>query len=221
MLMFSLANIAPVAGIAYYLKSSIEDRREEMENLANLSDASAYEVSERINSLCRASTNCMLIYGARILPCLPHPPASGDLVLTDDELVLNVDKTIPGTGDIFDSITAKPDTSNATPLRFVHFAVRPDSETGKELLIKSNRRMKLVYSGGFTNDIAVVLEGQATLVEDKRLRNILWRDRWGSFTNKNDYVLVKFETLAASVVSPAAHTIASIVRSPEKAWCRS
>jgi general stress protein 26 len=81
--------------------------------------------------------------------------------------------------------------------------------------------MKLVYSGGFTNDIAVVLEGQATLVEDKRLRNILWRDRWGSFTNKNDYVLVKFETLAARVVSPAAHTVASIVRSPEKAWCRS
>ena len=195
-------NAVPLAGIAYYLKSSIEERQAELERLANLAELPAKEVASRIESVCKSATQFTIVSSdSTIYPILPHAPESAPLVLTSDELIANIDKTIQGTADVFDSISASYDWSQILPLRMVHFGVSVKSALGFEISRKK-RQCTIVYTGGPMKDLCVSLKGNMTVIEDERLRRFYWRDRWGSFIPKKDgYMLIKFEPVQATIKS--------------------
>lgn len=195
-------NAVPLAGIAYYLKWSIDERQKDLENLANLVSLSPKEVASRIESICKASTQSTIITSDMdSSPVLPHMPESSPLILTSDELINNIDQTIPGTADVFDALSASYDRTNITPLRVVHFGVSAKSRLGQSISRK-NRESTLVYTGSPMRDLCVALKGTMTIVEDERLRRFYWRDRWGTFVSKkDDYLLVKFEPYQATIKS--------------------
>jgi len=195
-------NAIPLAGIAYYLKSSIEERQAELERLSNLTGLPAKEVASRIESICKSATQFTIVSADSVIfPILPHAPEAAPLVLTSDELIANIDKTIPGTSDVFDSISASYDWSQTVPLRMVHFGVSAKSVLGSNI-VRKNRKCTIVYTGGPMKDLCVSLKGNMTIIEDERLRRFYWRDRWGSFiSKKDDYVLVKFEPSEATIKS--------------------
>ena len=128
-------------------------------------------------------------------------PESALLVLTSDEIVDNVDQTIPGTADLFDSITASRDAKSSSPLSFVHFGLSKNSSIAQRLLHKKDRNMSLVYNGGALSDMSVSVTGTAMVVEDERLRRFYWRDRWASYIPRDDYILVKFVPTEARINS--------------------
>ena len=186
----------------YYLKESIDRRQEELNRVQDLLTIPAAEAVARIEAICRASTSTLLISGDHISPILPHQPESASLVLTNDEVVENIESTIPGTAALFDSITASRDQSNSKGLSFIHFGISTDSVAGKRLIEGRDRAMSVVYTGGLaSNDISVSLKGQATIVDDERLKRFYWRDRWNSWIRKEKYVLVKLLPTEAHVSS--------------------
>ena len=199
---FTLMNAIPLGAIAYYLKASIEERQAELERLSNLAGIPAKEVASRIESICKSSSQVVIVSSdSTISPIIPLAPESAPLILTSDELITNIDKTIPGTADVFDSISASYDWSQIVPLRMVHFGVPGKSSLGNEIHRKK-RQCTMVYTGGPMKDLCVSLKGNMTVIEDERLRRFYWRDRWGSFiSKKNDYLLVKFEPIEATIKS--------------------
>lgn len=202
MLSFTLMNAIPLGAIAYYIKYSIEQRQAELENLSNLRELSPKEVASRIESVCKSSTQFTLVTAdASVSPILPHAPESAPLVLTSDELITNIDETIPGTADVFDSISASYDWSQALPLRTIHFGVSGNSGLGRTVANKV-RECTIIYTGGPMRDLCVSLKGSMTVIEDERLRRFYWRDRWGTFISKKDnYLLIKFEPSQATIKS--------------------
>lgn len=218
--MFSIANLAPLGALIYYFKNSIDKRRAELEDIAHLSQGTASEIGEKINSLCRMSTQVLLIIGQEIVPCMPHLPEPSRIILTEDDVVANVDKSIPGTADVFDAITARHDSSNQIPLRYIHFGVSPHSNVGKRIAGKQDRGMSMVYSCGSSADTVIVLEGKATIIEDQRLRGYYWRDRWGSFTDRKGYLLVALEVTDARVVPASSGEVVRISRNSDGEWSR-
>lgn len=199
--MFTAANALPLAGVAYYLKSSIEDRQLELERLSDLVSLPAADAVSRMESICKSCDNSILIHGDSISPVLPHLPESESLLLSSDEVVDNIDKTIPGTAALIDSVTATRDSSTRVPFNFIHLGVSSASSIGKALLSDRNRRMTIVYNGGSINDISVIVTGTATIIEDDRLKTYYWRDRWGSYIGKESYILVKITPAELQVKS--------------------
>jgi len=165
----------------------------------------ANDAADRIASVCKTATHFTLITngGKTITPILPHSPESTRLVLSSDEVVDNIDKSIPGTVELFDAIAASRDLSDSQPLRTIHFGISSSSPVGSNLLNKKkeNRQAVVLYNGGPLSDITVSLGGSITIIEDERLRRFYWRDRWGSFVNRSDYILVKFVPSKASITS--------------------
>jgi hypothetical protein len=47
--------------------------------------------------------------------------------------------------------------------------------------------------------MSVTLTGNAVIVEDERLRRFYWRDRWASWMNRDDFLLVKLAPSEARV----------------------
>jgi len=123
--------------------------------------------------------------------------------------------------DLFDAVTASREkTDTSAPLNFVHFGVSPSSEFGKQLLDKKDRRMALVYTGGSIEDISVSVKGSAVIVEDQRLKGYYWRDRWGTFVPKTEYVLVKFVPDEATLSSLQHGDIRIVRKNGEHQWSR-
>ena len=203
-LAFLSLNVLPLAAIGYYLKSSIDERRLELSKITELVDLPANEVAARFGAICKACSNIVLMFGSQVIvPILPHPIESDALVFTTEEVISNIDQSIPGMADLFDAVTASREkTSESAPLNFIHFGVSPNSVLGKHLLQKKDRRMTLVYTGSPIEDVVVSVKGTAVVVEDQRLKAYYWRDRWGAFAAKEEYVLVKF--------SPAEATLSSL-----------
>ncbi len=195
-------NAIPIGAIAYYISRSIEQRQEELQNLSNLRELSPKEVASRIESVCKSSTQFTVVAtDSSITPILPHAPESAPLVLTSDELINNIDITIPGTADVFDSISASYDWSQSNPIRTVHFGLSSDSGLG-QLVAKKGRDSTIIYTGGPMRDLCVSLKGSMTVIEDERLRRFYWRDRWGTFISKKDnYILIRFEPTQATIKS--------------------
>jgi hypothetical protein len=123
--------------------------------------------------------------------------------LTSDEIVDNIDKSIPGTAELFDAIAATRDTKDQLPMRCIHFGLSCKSKIGANVLNNkaAHRQCTIVYTGGPLNDVSVHLRGSLTVIEDDRLRRYYWRDRWGSFMKRDDYMLVKFEPISATITS--------------------
>ena len=190
--MFTLANALPLGAVVYYLKESIETREEELKRIQDLMSIAPSDAVSRIESICRSSTSTLLAKGYVFAPIQPHFPESAPLILSTDELVANVDATIPGTAALFDSITASRDQTKSKPLSFIHFGIPSDSAIGKRLLEGKDRSASVVYAGGVAgNDVSVIVQGTATFVEDDRLRKFYWRDRWNSWINRDKFVLIK------------------------------
>ena len=189
--MFTLANVLPLAAVAYYLKRSIEERQAELERISDLSSLAPAEVAARMESISRSCSSSILIAGDSISPIIPHSPESSPLVLTTDDIVNNIDSTIPGTAGLFDSITATRDTSVSAPLSCVHFGLSAKSAPAKNLTGGKNRAMTVVYTGGPVSDVTVSVIGTATVIEDERLRRFYWKDRWAAWIGSEDYLLVK------------------------------
>ena len=200
-LLFTAANALPAGALVYYLQQSIEARQNELMRVAELLEIPPTEAVSRIESICRSSANTLLLTSEGISPILPHMPESALLVLTSDEIVDNVDQTIPGTADLFDSITASRDAKSSSPLSFVHFGLSKNSSIAQRLLHKKDRNMSLVYNGGALSDMSVSVTGTAMVVEDERLRRFYWRDRWASYIPRDDYILVKLVPTEARINS--------------------
>jgi len=201
-LFFVLGNALPLGAIVFYLKESIDRRQEELKRVGNLLSIPANEALERIDAICRSSPSALLLSGNQMTPVMPHHPEAAPLVLTNDEVIDNIESTIPGTATLFDSITASRDQTHSKTLTFVHFGISSDSVAGKRLLEGKDRAMSLVYTGGLaSSDISVSLRGTATVVEDERLKRFYWRDRWSAWIPKQKYVLVKFLPSEAHISS--------------------
>lgn len=199
-------NIMPIAGIAYYLKSSIEQRQLELERMADLVQLAPNEIAARLESICKTCTSTILQAGKTIVPVLPHAPESSVLVFTSDDVVNNIDHSIPGTAVIFDAITASRQKSDDdVALNFVHFGVSATSELGKRLVNGKDRRATLIYTGGPISDVALSLVGDAVVIEDERVKRYYWRDRWNAFLKKPQYLLVKFVPSEVTVNCLQAH----------------
>ena len=197
-----MGNALPVGAVVFYLKESIDRRQEELNRVQDLMTIPAQEAVSRIEAICRSSTSTLLLSGDQLVPIMPHQPESAPIVLTNDEVIDNIESTIPGTAALFDSITASRDHSNSNPLSFVHFAISSNSSAGKRLLEGRDRAMTLVYTGGLgSNDISVSIRGTATVVEDERLRRFYWRDRWSSWISKDKYILIKLYPSEAHISS--------------------
>jgi hypothetical protein len=190
-LLFTSLNAIPLAAVAWYLKDSIDARQEELRQLSQLWNISASEASARIEAICRTCVNTVLIAGDAVYPVSPHAPENSPLVLTKDEVIENIDATIPGTSAVFDQITASRDVSQKLPLSFIHLGL--SAKSGAMRRIKDmERSMTIVYSGGPFGDVSISVKGIATVIDDERLRRFYWRDHWSSFIPRDDFVLIKF-----------------------------
>ena len=200
--MFSLANALPLGAVIYYLKESISTREDELRRLQDLLTLSPSEALGRVESLCRSATSTFLLKTDRIIPIQPHSPESAPIILTNDEVVENINSTIPGTSELFDSITASRDMSRSKPFSFIHFGLPLDSDICTAIKKEKDRGICIVYTGSMLgNDLSVSVKGTVTFVEDERLRKFYWRDRWNSWINKENLVLVKVLPVEVSVTS--------------------
>lgn len=203
-LMFTLANAIPLFGIAYYLKWSIDERQKELKRFWEIQTLPVNDALRLIDSMIRSCSNSVMLVDDQISPVLPHQPESSDLVLSSDELVDNIEKTLPGTSAVFDSISASRNTSESVPVNFVHVGISSKSVVMERISTRSDRKVTIIYNGGPLGDVTVTLRGVATIVEDERLRKLYWRDIWGQCMGRENYVLLKVlpcEVVVSSVSS--------------------
>jgi hypothetical protein len=188
---FTSLNALPLGAIVYYLKRSIEERRSELANISDLLEISPLEAASRIEGICRSCPNTFLVSRDQVMPILPHAPESAPLVLAADDLVNNINNAIPGVGAVFDSLSASRDYSKSTPFRQLHFGLSSDSELAERINSGDHRKVTLVYNGGLIPDVSLSITGNAVVVEDERLRQYYWRDRWNEWIKKDKYILIK------------------------------
>jgi hypothetical protein len=192
MLWLVLGNAIPIGALAFFLMESIEQKQKELSQINDLISIPVYDALDRVNSICRASTTALLALDDIIAPVDPHQPESAPLILTKDVVVENVEATIPGVASLFDSISASRDETKRRPLNFIHFGLPADSVAAQRLSSSRDRLVKIVYTGGLkSNDISVSVTGRASFVDDKRLKEYYFRDRWLTWMKRENYVLVK------------------------------
>lgn len=188
---FTSLNALPLGAIVYYLKHSIEERKLELANISDLLEISPLEAASRIEGICRSCSNTLLVSGDQVTPILPHSPESAPLVLTADDLVNNINNAIPGVGAVFDSLSASRDNSKSTPFRQLHFGLSSDSSLAERVNSGEQRKVTLIYNGGLIPDVSLSITGNAVVVEDERLRQYYWRDRWNQWIQRDKYILIK------------------------------
>ena len=191
MFLFTAITAAPILSVVWYLKESVRSRQEELRRFDNLKNLIPSDAISRVDAICKSCSNVSLLVDGKLFPIVPHPPEDSPLVLTEDEVVNNINATVPGTAAIFDAVTASRDNANRAPLSFVHFAVSSTSLAGRKLLSNKDKMVTLMYNGGPLGDTAVCMKGVGVVIDDERLRQFYWRDRWGAYIKKSDYVLIK------------------------------
>ncbi len=207
MLLFTAITAAPILSVVWYLKESVTSRQEELRRFDDLRNLIPSDAISRVDAICKSCTNVSLLIGGLLFPIAPHGPEDSPLVLTEDEVVNNINATVPGTAAIFDAVTASRDNANRAPLSFVHFGVSGTSVAGKKLLSGKDKMVTLVYNGGPLGDTSVCMKGDGVVIDDERLRQFYWRDRWGAYIKKSDYILVK--------LIPSDVTVNSLAGGPE------
>lgn len=169
--------------------------------MSDLLDISPEEAASRIEVLCGSSSNTMLLSGKTIVPIQPHLPESAPLILTSDDLVKNIDITIPGTSAVFDALSASRDKSQSSPFRNIHFGLSADCPIVDRIGSGEDRMVNIIYNGGLLGDASISVSGNAVIVEDERLRIFYWKDRWHGWIPKQKYVLVKMVPCSIKVYS--------------------
>jgi hypothetical protein len=159
--------------------------------MSDLIELPPVEAASRVQSICRSCRNATVVGADKAVPILPHAPEEAPLVLTTDELVNNVNRTIPGTASVFDALSASRDVSQSVPFRSIHFGASSDSWIAQQIKTGRDRRITIVYNGGQANDVSLTVVGTAVLVEDERLRQYYWRDRWNGWIPRHKYILIK------------------------------
>lgn len=223
-LTFISLNILPVAVIVYYLKTSIDERRQELAKMGELSTLPPNDVARRIESICNACSSSSLVLGTLdscvVVPILPHSFEDDTVIFSSEDLVANIEHSIPGTSQVFDAVTATRQKCATTPLNFVHFAVSASSPVCAQLANK-NRKLTIVYNGGPVSDVAVTIHGTAVVVDDPRVKQYYWRDKWHSIaSNKNEYILIKFSPSEVKLASLNCHQEVALIRKDSTEWTR-
>jgi hypothetical protein len=183
---FLAANVIPIGAAYVYFSAAIEAREKELDAFQALPNAPVDLIISEVCLVTKSADTCLLLSCNSLISSItPHAPEDQTLEMIS-ELPISSFKYDP----LVDVLTARY-VGDASPLTSIHFAVPNLS------LATLGDSPTLIYSSKDRGGL-VTVTGEWEVVDDERMRDYYWRNRWGS---KKDASLVKFKPLKVSLQS--------------------